>query len=399
MATEDLCRAYGSTLLLILTGGDSATVRHNTIAGEGDAQIAYGEGASSDRVYVQNNVVVGFPYYRNTSSQTLMAAGSAPASKSFSGNIGWKVGNCPSGSTCSQDPKLANMTLASFDAEPLSGSPVIDKAPMISAVTTDFLMGKRPTGAANDTGAYEFGAGSPAPDPTPDPDPTPSCTRAAPTLTLVGSTTAVAPGSRIPYTVRVKNNDSSGCANTKFALARTVPSGWRASLTATSIVLAPGATGGVILSVISPKTAKAGSYGVGVGTSSTAGGTHTDSASTTYSVDAGTSGSSGASNLAEAVFSSKASYAPGEVVTLTSRVLKDGKPVAGATVVFTALKPNKVNKVILEAKTNAKGWAGRSFTSGSGSSSIGTYVLSAQATVDGRTVTARSKTFSVKHPG
>jgi hypothetical protein len=158
MTEGDLCRAYGSSLLLILTGGDTATVRHNTIAGEGDAQIAYGEGTSTDRVNIQNNVVVGFPYFANTSTKTLMTGGSAPAVKSFSGNRGWNVRTCPSGTSCSLNPKLTNMTLSSFDAEPLSGSPVIDKAPMISAVTTDFLGGRRPTGAANDVGAYEYGA-------------------------------------------------------------------------------------------------------------------------------------------------------------------------------------------------------------------------------------------------
>ncbi|MFC5570155.1 choice-of-anchor Q domain-containing protein [Lysobacter yangpyeongensis] len=156
MTTGDLCRAYGTSLLLVLTGGDTATVRHNTIAGEGDAQIAYGEGTSSDRVNIQNNLVVGFPYYRDTSTRTLFSGGSAPAVKSFSGNMGWHTRNCPTGTSCSRDPKLASMTLSTFDAEPLAGSGVIDRAPKISAVTTDFLEGKRPVGAANDIGAYEY---------------------------------------------------------------------------------------------------------------------------------------------------------------------------------------------------------------------------------------------------
>ena len=86
----------------------------------------------------------------------LMTGGSAPAVKRFSGNMGWNVRTCPSGTTCSRSPKLTDMTLSGFNAEPLSGSPVIDKAPRISAVTTDFLDGKRPVGAANDVGAYEY---------------------------------------------------------------------------------------------------------------------------------------------------------------------------------------------------------------------------------------------------
>ena len=50
---------------------------------------------------------------------------------------------------------LANVSLASFDAKPLAGSPVIDKAPPISAVVDDVLGKPRPVGAGADIGAYE----------------------------------------------------------------------------------------------------------------------------------------------------------------------------------------------------------------------------------------------------
>ncbi|MFC5568923.1 choice-of-anchor Q domain-containing protein [Lysobacter yangpyeongensis] len=385
MAEADLCRAYGSTLLLILTGNDVATVRHNTIAGEGDAQIAYGEGTSTDKIYVQNNLVVGFPYYASTSSNTLMAGGGAPAVKSFSGNMGWNVRSCPSGTTCTQNPMLTNMTLASFNAEPLSGSPVIDKAPMISAVTTDFVMGARPTGTANDVGAYEFGAGSS----TPPPPPAPTCTRAAPTLTVTGPTVAVAAGTTNSYAISLKNNDSAECAATSFALARTVPSGWTGTLSATALSLSPGATGSATLAVVSPSTAAAGSYGLGVGTSSSVGSTHTKSASATYTVAAPP-----APVLTETVSASKTSYKAGETVSLTARVMKNGVALAGASVNFTAIKPNKTSKVILTGTTDSNGYARVSFKSGSGSSSIGTYQLTATAT-SGSLTTKATTTFSV----
>ena len=155
MVDGDYCRAYGATLLLNLSGNDTAIVRHNTLAGEGDNQITYNNGTSTDRIYIQNNVAVGFPYF-STGALRSFSDGSAPAVKSFSGNLIWNVDSCQSGAICGQNPKLANMTLAGFDAEPLAGSPAIDKAPMISAVTTDFLLQKRPSGAANDIGAYEM---------------------------------------------------------------------------------------------------------------------------------------------------------------------------------------------------------------------------------------------------
>jgi hypothetical protein len=154
MVDGDYCRAYGATLLLNLSGNDTAIVRHNTLAGEGDNQITYNNGNSTDRIYIQNNVAVGFPYFA-TGALRSFSSGSAPAAKTFSGNLVWHAASCPSGATCTQDPKLANMTLPGFDAEPLAGSPAIDKAPMISAVATDFLMQPRPVGAANDIGAYE----------------------------------------------------------------------------------------------------------------------------------------------------------------------------------------------------------------------------------------------------
>src|SRR5207342_2858166 len=104
-------------------------------------------------------VITGFPIYRDPSKQSsVYYANATGVVASYSGNLVWKVksNTCPSGSICGKDPKLTNMTLAAFDAEPLAGSPVIDKAPMISAVTTDFLLQKRPSGAANDIGAYEM---------------------------------------------------------------------------------------------------------------------------------------------------------------------------------------------------------------------------------------------------
>lgn len=383
MAEGDLCRAYGSTLLLILTGNDTATVRHNTIAGEGDAQIAYGEGASSDKVNIQNNLVVGFPYYANSSTATLFSGGSAPAAKTFSGNMAWKVRTCQTGTTCTQDPKLTNMTLAAFDAEPLAGSPVTDKAPTISGVSTDFVLQPRPSGAANDVGAYEVQAGS-----TPPP-PTPTCTRAAPTLTMTGPTAAVAAGTENRYTLSLKNNDSSACASTSFALARSVPSGWTGELSTTAIALSPGASGTATLAVMSKTTATAGNYGIGAGASSANGTIHTANASAIYAV-----GAAAATGLTETVSTSKASYKAGEVVSITARVLKNGVAVSGANVAFDALKPNGVNHVILSATTDANGYARVSFTSGTGPSSIGTYKLSAVAT-SGSLKSTATTTFSV----
>jgi hypothetical protein len=389
MLADDSCRASGNTLQLVFTQNNTAVVRHNTITGEGGVLIGAIEGDTSNKVLIQNNVITGFPTYRDpTILSSLYYANATGVVASYSGNLVWKVkGNtCPSGSICGQDPKLTNMTLATFDAEPLAGSPVIDKAPMISAVTTDFLLQKRPSGAANDIGAYEMQDGTALPPP-PAPAPAPTCTHAAPTLVLTGPTTAVAAGTQNTYALNLKNNDGSGCSNTTFVLARTVPSGWTGSLSVASVALAPGASANATLAVTSTATAAAGSYGIGVGTSSSVGSVHTSNASTTYVVSAPV-------GLTETVGTDKSAYIAGQKVYMSARVLKGSVAVAGATVSFVAVKPNSVNKVTLSGTTDSNGYARVTLSTSKSPSSIGTYQLTASAVSGGQTATANTS-FSV----
>jgi hypothetical protein len=91
---------------------------------------------------------------------------------------------------------------------------------------------------------------------------------------------------------------------------------------------------------------------------------------------------------------SKSVYTAGETVTMSARVLNNGSPVTGAQVNFNALKPNLVNRVILNAVTNSSGIATASFVSGTGPSSIGTYQLTVTATSGGLTAQAFA-TFDV----
>lgn len=127
MADKDLCRADGSTLQLVLTGDDTATVRHNTIAGEGAAQIGHSEGDASDRILVQANLVIGFPNFRSPASLSAFNAGKSAAAKHFAGNMAWSVKNCPANTSCKTNPKLSNMSLVAFDARPLKGSPALNR--------------------------------------------------------------------------------------------------------------------------------------------------------------------------------------------------------------------------------------------------------------------------------
>ncbi|MFC5577041.1 galactose oxidase-like domain-containing protein [Lysobacter niabensis] len=99
--------------------------------------------------------------------------------------------------------------------------------------------------------------------------------------------------------------------------------------------------------------------------------------------------------LSATVESSKPVYIRGETVTLTAHVSNNGVPVAGAQVNFNALKPNLVNRVILNATTDSNGVATVSFVSGTGSSSIGTYQVTATAT-SGALTTQAFTTFVVQ---
>ncbi len=95
--------------------------------------------------------------------------------------------------------------------------------------------------------------------------------------------------------------------------------------------------------------------------------------------------------------STQPSYLPGELVTLTARVVNMGVPVGGARVSFDALKPNGINHVRLAATTGSDGNASASFVSGTGSSSIGTYQLTTSITSGTHAATVHA-TFAVQKP-
>jgi hypothetical protein len=217
------------------------------------------------------------------------------------------------------------------------------------------------------------------------PAPAPTCTRAAPVVTLGAATTAVAAGSSKSYTVTVSNKDSSACAATSFSLARSVPTGWTGVLAVTSLSLSPGASASTTLNVTSPTTATAGSYGIGVGTSSAVGSMHTANASGTYSV-ATTSNSTA---ITETVGTDKTSYLRGQTVYMSARVLRSGVAVSGASVKFTVTLPGGTSTV-LSATSGSDGYARGTYKLGKGKGAIGSYKLRADATSGSSTASANT---------
>lgn len=166
MQDGDQCRALGNALSVGLVAGQSATIRHNTLTGEGDCLILTGGGNALSRVLIQDNVLVG-QYDTRANRQGNPGewscghyADESPARVEFAGNVFWRLKGfpCPSGNTCLRDPRLTDMGLGNFDARPLPGSPVIDRATRGDPGDRDFFGHPRVSGAAADVGAVELPA-------------------------------------------------------------------------------------------------------------------------------------------------------------------------------------------------------------------------------------------------
>ena len=284
MQDMDQCRALGNAISVGLIAGQTTTIRHNTVIGEGDCLILSESGDAASRLNIQNNVLIGQIDWRGNKQGNPgeLSCGhyayNSPGLTTYAANVFYNVkqAQCPSGSICAQDPKLKNMTMTAFDAELLSGSPLIDKGVAIAEVSNDFLLQPRPSGPSADIGAMEFQTGGT----------TPTCTRAAPTLSLSGSTAAVAAGSAITYSISLTNRDTAACGNTSFNLAGSIPAGWANSLSASTLSVAPGASATASLVVTSSAAATAGTYGIGIGSSSATGSVHVASASAVFAVAA-----------------------------------------------------------------------------------------------------------------
>ena len=204
----------------------------------------------------------------------------------------------------------------------------------------------------------------------------------------------MAAGTAVSYTISLTNKDNSSCSNTSFNLARTVPTGWTGTLSATSVTLAPGASSNATLNVTSASGSTAGGYGIGTGISSSVGSAHTASASATYTVKdvvavpAPTPPPS-TGGLTESVATDKSSYLLGQKVYISARVLSNGLPVSGAVVYVRVTRPNgSVNR--LSATSGSDGFARVTHAVGTNNKEVGKYTLSAVATASSTSVTANA---------
>ena len=174
LGDEDHCRAMGNALSVSHLGNSLATIRHNTLTGQGDCLLITVGGKPGARTLVQNNAFIGDDEWR----AGLLGGGrtcghyaeDSPAGVVFENNLFWQLkrDQCPAGSLCGLDPLLTSTAYGHYDATPRAGSPLIDSAIPIAGLDQDYHGKPRPGGSRPDIGAIEVqDQDGPAPPPRP----------------------------------------------------------------------------------------------------------------------------------------------------------------------------------------------------------------------------------------
>ncbi len=160
MVSGDHCRALGNALSIGMFAGDTVEIVNNTISSQGDCLVVSGGGDGSTALKFANNTMIGEIDYTNTAERSCVHyAYSGTAAVSWTRNhvSGVKHNNCPSGSVCDGDPKIASRSYTGFDPTPLADSPLIDRADGAAATAVDYHNRAR---NIPDIGAVEYGATS-----------------------------------------------------------------------------------------------------------------------------------------------------------------------------------------------------------------------------------------------
>jgi hypothetical protein len=175
------------------------------------------------------------------------------------------------------------------------------------------------------------------------------CVTGAPALSLLPTPNqSVLPGQSANYTLRVRNQDSDGCAAATFALAAAVPAGWSHVFGTGTLLLAAGATSDVALTIAPDSTS----------------GTHPFTASATRQGSTGGSTNGSVTILGVGTLDASLTISrKGQNYQLAATVRSDGSPLAGATVAFQVNTPGGA-VVTLSATTGSDGVATVQFKPG-----------------------------------
>src|SRR5438876_683373 len=124
-----------------------------------------------------------------------------------------------------------------------------------------------------------------------------SCNLANPSVSVSPTQTQwVNSGGAANFTVTVKDNDSTNCAQSTFDLADTVPSGGSGVWNTNALTLSPGSSGSATLTVTSPSGTADGFYNIGVSATNATSPTYTNSVNATFVVQTVTTTTSVATN-------------------------------------------------------------------------------------------------------
>ena len=206
-----------------------------------------------------------------------------------------------------------------------------------------------------------------------------ACLPRAPTVAFTPAVGTVEAGKPLTVTMTVGNTDNRACATDSFTVGATVPAGWTYSFSQPSLMLAPGATGSVALTVTPPVTATAGRY--------------TPSALAAHPGASATTGSFAVDvtppPLKAALSVPATSYKRNALVPLTTTVTR-GTASAQASVRFSVTRPDGLTETRTVA-TDATGKAAWSYTA----RVRGTHLVTATATAGTETATSNTGSFSV----
>ena len=216
-----------------------------------------------------------------------------------------------------------------------------------------------------------------------------TCTHANPTISLSPSQSSwESAGTTVPFTVSVKNNDSSACSASTFSLAGSVPSGWSGALASSTLSLSPGASASTTLQVTSPTGTANGFSTVSAKADNGSATSYQASASATYVI--GT-----APSLSITVSTGQLSYVFGQTVNITVKVLSGTSPLSGSNVNITITKANG-SQVTLSTTTGSNGVGTASYKV-KRKDPTGTYVVQASTSGTGNAATVGATTsFTVQ---
>ena len=216
-----------------------------------------------------------------------------------------------------------------------------------------------------------------------------TCTHANPTVSLSPSQSSwESAGTTVPFTITVKNDDSSSCSPSTFSLAGNVPSGWNDALASSSLSLSPGGSASTTLNVTSPTGTASGFYTVSAKADNSSATSYQASTTATYVI--GT-----APSLTITVSTGQSSYVFGQTVNIAVKVLSGTSPVSGSNVNVTITKADGF-QVALSATTGSSGVATASYKI-KRKDPVGTYVVQVSTSGSGNAATVGATTsFTVQ---